>query len=177
MVGLIAVGVVVAVVLVRRRVDRRVLGGAAAAVAVGGGWWLADYSEDHRFRDAGLFLDSANEFFRDVSDSRVGLFGSNESYPLFGVDLSNDVTTDADDPEGEEMPVEECRRRRAEMGNTFDYVVLTAYGFGRGEFPAEAWIAEDPAARLKLRDGVTSVWRIAGPLDPSGGLDAAPLLP
>ena len=134
-----------------------------AAVAVG--WPLQAVHEDGRYAGAGLPpSDVVVTAVRDVSGERVGLFGSVETYPLFGPDLSNDVEMGSPPPPGPGTP---CARWRAHLGDRYDVVVISPYGLLPLAVPPPEVFDGDPAAHLLVRDGVHAAYRLDGPLDPT----------
>ena len=137
---------------------------ALAGVALVGFWIAQRYYVEHRYVAAGLREDRVNEFFRDVHDARVVVFGSDESYPMFGLDLSNRVGR------GDQPPVDvgtdPCRGWRSSLADRADYVVMSVYAFGYFEKPPDAVIADDPAAHLVLDDGNNQIYRITGAFSP-----------
>jgi hypothetical protein len=148
-----------------------VTGTAVAAVALVtvawvGGWFVQERYLDRRYAAAGLPLDGANAVFRDVRDGRVAVFGTEELYPMFGLDLSNRAGKQPA-PSGA-TDGELCAGwRRVLNDGQYDYIVmghqpLTDVG------PAEAWIESDAAVTQVLRDRDAVVYRVTGPLDPDG---------
>ena len=143
-------------------------GAGVAVVAVAllvGGWPLQRAHLERRYVDAGLHMDAVHRHFRSVRDARVAVLGTDETYPMFGLDLSNRVRR-ADEAGWDDG--DPCTAWRRLLGDRYDHVVLTRFGFGYYPRPEEAVIATDPAAHLVLRDGESSVYRIDGALDPAG---------
>ncbi len=173
LVGAALVAVALALVA-RRRVPRVLRVGRVGRVAlvvvlvvVAGiaGWPLQDAAEDRRYRAAGLPpTDAIPSALRHVRGERVGLFGSVETYPLFGPDLSNDVEVGTAPPFG---PGSDCARWRAHLGDRYDVVVVSRWGFLPLAVPSPAVFAGDPAARLVAGHGDRTVYRLDGPLDPA----------
>lgn len=169
--GVIAgLAVIVAVVIVTRgrwRPTVRVAVPALAAVVVVGvvgGWFVQRHYLDHRYVDAELRLDAVNASFRDVSDERVAVFGTVEVYPMFGLDLSNEVTQGgAADANRAGNP---CRLFEGVRDGRYGYVVLTQFGVVFPSRPPEEWFLEDANATEIVRDGESVVYRIDGPLHP-----------
>ena len=161
--------VIAAVVLAATRMPRRaatlVVGGVAlAAACLGAGWFVQRHYFQTRYVNAGLPYDRINAWFRHVHGARVALAGSEHFYPLFGLDLSNRVSR-AVGPVHGSAPAR-CRAWRRSLAG-FDYLVL-AHELYSTDVPVDAWISTDPAARLLLRDGTASVYRLRRPLDPAG---------
>ncbi len=147
---------------------RSVAVAAVAFVVVGwvGGWFVQERYLDRRYADAGLPLDGANALFRDVRDERVAVFGTEELYPMFGLDLSNRAGKQPAPSGATDGELCEGWRRVLNDGD-YDYIVmghqpLTDLG------PAEAWIESDAAVTQVLRDRESVVYRVTGPLDPDG---------
>jgi hypothetical protein len=137
---------------------------AVIAVAVLAGWFVQRDYLDQRYVDAGLPNDNTNESFRDVHDARVASIARDHFYPLFGLDLSNDVELVEGPRSGSD--VERCRAWRR-MLDGYDFVVLGSDPFAP-QRPDPAWIADDPAVSVALVDGDETVYRVRGPLDPRG---------
>ncbi|HEV3226429.1 MAG TPA: hypothetical protein VGZ52_06335, partial [Acidimicrobiales bacterium] len=157
--ALVALGVVVAR-------SRRAPVLALGALVVVAGFWFAQRSYEHRrYVAAGLENDAVNAYFRGVHRAKVVVFGSDELYPFFGADLTNRVRR------GDIPPLvvgnDACRRWRAELGSSADYVVLMQVRFGYFESPPVDVIADDPAARLVLAANGNAVYRVSGALDPT----------
>lgn len=164
---LVGAGVAAAVVVARRTTS--LPGPALAAVvlllAVVAGGPLEAASEDGRYVDAGLPpTDVVPSALRDVGDARVVVFGTVETYPLFGLDLSNDVEIGTAPPPG---PGSSCARWRAHLGHRYDIVVISAWGFVPLPVPPPDVFAGDPAATALARDGAHVVHRLTASLDPT----------
>ena len=153
--------------LVARTVGPQRTAAAALLVglAVGGGWPAQRHYLSRRYVDAGLHMDEVHDYFRGVRDARVAVFGTDETLPMFGLDLSNEVRR-GDEPGFEEGP-DPCRSWRRELGGRFDYIVLTRFGFSLYLSPPEDVIASDPAATEVVRQGDSVAYRLDGPLDPA----------
>jgi hypothetical protein len=171
---LAGVAVIAGVMLVtRRRPTWRVAFPAVAAVVlvgVVGGWFVQRHYLERRYVDAGLRLDAVNAAFRDVSDEQVAVFGTVEVYPMFGVDLSNEVTQGgAANTDGSGDP---CREFAGVRAGRYRFVVLTQFGVVFAARPPEDWFLGDPNATEIVRDGESLVYRLDGPLDPVACADA-----
>jgi hypothetical protein len=168
---LTGIGVIVAAVLlvrwrdylVRQRVIM-VTSAVAVAVIVAVGWPVQRHFLRHRYVDANLPIDGIDTALRDVHDSDVIVFGTVETYPMLGLDLSNRVvvgqgpSTDPDrDP---------CRQWADVREGHYRYVVLTQLGALIRVSPPEDWFADDPAATELVRKGNNALYRIDGPLHP-----------
>jgi hypothetical protein len=138
---------------------------AAAGIVVVAGWFatVAHY-EDRRYVDADLHADALNAWFRDVHDADVAVLGTDETMPMFGLDLSNRVRR-ADDPPPSELTCEGWRRALTD----YDYVVVTERGFSLYYTPAPDVLGTDPGARIVLDDDTGTIYAVDD-LDP----DACP---
>lgn len=72
-------------------------------------------------------MDAVHEHFRTVSGSRVAVLGTDETYPMFGLDLSNRVRR-ADEAGWDDG--DPCVAWRRLLADRFHHVVLTQFGFG-----------------------------------------------
>ena len=159
----------VAVIGAALAIRSRVAVGAVAVLAVVVAVPLLEHRYlDGRYVDAGLVGDEVNEHLRDVRDQRVGVLGTDETLPMFGLDLSNHVEIAADPlepPRGDA-----CTWWRTRLADRYDVVVLygESYGFGLYYRPPVELLTSDDAVTVALRDRDTYVLRIAsGGLDPS----------
>jgi hypothetical protein len=146
-------GAVVAVRLAGRW--QRVVGACVAIASVLAWLVIAHAYEDARYAHGGLHGGRAIELFRHVSNARVAVLGTDETLPMFGLDLSNRVRR-ADDPP---PSTGDCAGWRRHL-STYDYVYLTRFGFSVYRLPERAVLDRDPGARLVRRDGDTSVYAI-----------------
>lgn len=162
-IAVVAVAAVAMYLCVRLR--RAAVAGAFAVLAMAGWWTAQRYELDHRYVAAGLDLDAVDVYFRDVHNARVVVFGTDETLPLFGLDLSNRVAR-GDVPAIDATP-NPCGAWRARLDGAADYVVVTAPHFGYFVIPPDETLAGDPSAAVVLRDGATVVYRITGALDSS----------
>jgi hypothetical protein len=192
--ALIAVLIPAGLLFVRTR-------GAARGIVVGGFAALAllvlaiGYPlQRHYLRDRfdassevpGLHLDSAYQWARDKSHSRIGLAGTTAgflSYGFYGTDLSNHVIYLGEKgPHGAYNAIPTCTAFRAAVNAAdLDYLVTTPFlnfiHTGDPIFSPEAtWLRGDPAATPIKHDGPTTIWKLTGALDPSAcGPANAPL--
>jgi 4-amino-4-deoxy-L-arabinose transferase-like glycosyltransferase len=168
--GVLAGVAVIAVVVIAARgrwpTIRIAVPALAAVVVVGvvGGWFVQRHYLEHRYVDAGLRLDAVNASFRDVGDERVAVFGTVEVYPMFGLDLSNEVTQGGAARTGRSP--DPCREFADVRAGRYRYVVLTQFGVVFPSRPPEDWFLGDPNATEIVRDGESLVYRLDGPLDP-----------
>ena len=163
--GLLVVGVGAVLLFapeVASRSVTKVTAGVALVALIGGGWLLQRSYFDHRYVDAGLPHDAANELFNGRHDERIAVLGTEHFYPFFGNDLSNRVSRELGPERGSEGA--RCRSWRRILAG-YDFIVLGHQAFSPN-VPADEWIAPDPAATVVLRDADTTVYRLDGDLDP-----------
>ncbi|CAN5860158.1 hypothetical protein BH23ACT2_BH23ACT2_30090 [soil metagenome] len=166
----VALAAAVGLVVVARRMGGWAPGRVAVAAAVVlalfvvAGWPMQRAYSERRYLAADIpATDAIPAAFREVSNARVVLYGSHETYPLFGLDLSNEVELGAQPPPG---PGSTCERWRRHLGDRYDYVVLTEFGVTPPPPPPPDVLATDPAARPIVDEGVHVVYRVNGSLDP-----------
>lgn len=137
-----------------------------ALVLATAGWPTQRLSLERRYVKAGVPpTDLIPRFFRDVRRSRVVLFGSVESYPLFGIDQSNRVRLGRAPLVRD--PADTCRAWRTKLGGRFDYiVVISGFGFGAFTRPPTDVLTTDPAVTVRVRSGGDVVYQLRGPLHP-----------
>ncbi len=137
-------------------------------------------------RIPGMDLDSAYRWARNVSGAHIGLAGTTAGfleYGFFGTDLTNRVVyLGQKGPHGSYEPIPTCAAFRAAVNDAdLDYLVTSPFlNFLRPGSPITSpearWLRGEPAVRPLLHEGKVTVWRVRGPLDPSGcGLRNAPL--
>lgn len=169
-VPLAVVALVIVVVAARAVVAGRVrpapLLVCGALILAAGGWTVQRHYGDHRYVDAGVPpTDLVPRFFRDVHDARVVLFGSVESYPLFGTDLSNRVRLGR--AVRVRAPADLCRAWRSALGDHFDYIVtISGFGFGSVVHPPTEVIASDPAVTVKVQTRGNVIYQVRGRMHP-----------
>jgi hypothetical protein len=164
--AVLVVGAIVVTGRYRPPAPRFALMGTALGVVLlfGGGWFVQRHYLDHRYVHAGHRLDDTYLVFRDVGDERVAVFGESEIYPLFGLDLSNRVTT-LSGPVADATP-RRCRAWHATLSDgRYRYLVVTANRLLVERSP-QPWVAGDRAVTVVVRDGDTVVYEIEGTLDP-----------
>ncbi len=147
------------------------------------------YLEDRFGPDSevpGLHLDSAYQWARDRSDTRIGLAGTTAGflgYGLYGTDLSNRVIYLGEKgPHGAYNAIPTCAAFRTAVNRAgLDYLVTTPFlnFLHTGEpvpSPESSWLRGDSAAIPIRHDGPTTIWKLRGELDASGcGAANAPL--
>ncbi len=144
----------------RRGRARRVVVSLAPVVLVVGGWLAQDAYLRNRYVDAGVPNDAINEYFRSVRGSRVAVFGTDDTYPMFGLDLSNDVRRGDDPPF--DPGTDPCQTWRTRLGGS-DYVAIAGSPDALGFYPAPpVEVFDDPAAELVFADRDDLVYRLEG---------------
>ncbi len=134
----------------------------------------------------GLHLDSAYQWARDKSDTRIGLAGTTAGflgYGFFGTDLSNRVLyLGKRGPHGAFNAIPTCSAFRTAVNEAnLDYLVTSPFlNFLHTSSPVPSpeatWLRGDPAVQPIKRDDDITVWRVQAKLDPSAcGPANAPL--
>jgi hypothetical protein len=134
----------------------------------------------------GLHLESAYQWARDKSNTRIGLAGTTAgflSYGFYGTDLSNYVIYLGEKgPHGAYNAIPTCAAfRNAVNAADLDYLVTTPFlNFIHTSNPIPSpeatWLRGDKAAVPIRHDGPTTIWKLTGKLDASGcGSANAPL--
>ncbi len=175
-------GALAAAVIARvdRRVPRSLLAAGLAGVlvlGVAGGYAVQRHYLRERYASDPL------AFARNVSDARIAVVGSIQTYPLYGNTLSNRVEQVAHiGPHGAFERVRGCRAWRSALAaGHYDYVVTTPplipyspegliFGpaYDRKASPEAGWTRTDPAARELSRSGKITVFRLRGTPNPNG---------
>jgi hypothetical protein len=137
----------------------------AGAVVVGG-FVLQEAYLQRRYADAGDLY----EWARDEKDERIAVAGLylNLQYPFYGTDLSNHVQYVGEQHAyGDWGPINDCASWREAL-NAGRYTYVMPGPSTRDIEPREeVWTRTDPAASLVMRDGMSSLYRLDGDLDPS----------
>jgi hypothetical protein len=174
---LVGVGVVVVVALLiwgpRPHVTLRTAGVVLVVVLglVGvAGWPLQRHYFGQRYVHADLPGDAVDNYFRSVRDSDVIVFGTLETYPMDGIDLSNRITVgQGPTTKPDEDP---CLQWPDVVAGKYRYVVYVSLPRGKSVLypvtPPREWFTEDPAAKRVFRDGGSVVYRVNGSLHPDG---------
>jgi len=138
---------------------------ALCAAVLIGGWFAQRHYFEHRYIDIGVPNDALDEYFRGVHGARVAVLGTDDTYPMFGLDLSNDVRR-ADDPPFD-LSGDVCATWRRELAG-YDYVAIapTPVSFSPMPKPPPDVFA-DPSATEVLHNGDTTVYHLSRPLDPA----------
>jgi hypothetical protein len=181
--GYVALGLVVALAVVVAVVAAAALAGSArawpagsalrvgamavaAAGVIGLAWPIEQHFLDRRYVAAGLESDVVNSYFRRVRDASVAVYGT-ATYPMFGLDLSNEVVQ-IEVPRDGSTDGEQCRRTLLELQDGYSYVVLTPItGIAAlaAVRPSDEWFAGDPTVTEVVRDGDSVVLRLDGAPD------------
>jgi hypothetical protein len=135
--------------------------GAAVVVAVLLAVWpLERHARSNWYVDAGLPLDAVNAALHDERDTHIAFFGTTESYPFYGRDLSNRVTRPAGP--GPDATGAQCREWVTRLRG-FTYVVVAHQPFAY-EGPPDEFFAPEPGAVRVAGDGEGGVYRLDAPL-------------
>jgi hypothetical protein len=145
-----------------------------SAVAVGIGYPVQRHYLEHRYADPSFTTPGLNAAFawaQDISDARIATT-STRQYPLYGRDLSNEVTyIGIEQPHGGFTAPTTCPqwRRLLNEGN-YTYVITTRDRTepGKPTYPATARWTEAPGATVVLQKPPTMIFKLRTPLDPSG---------
>ncbi|HMG27970.1 MAG TPA: hypothetical protein VKH36_14290 [Acidimicrobiia bacterium] len=127
------------------------------------------YLED-RYVGAGLPGDAIDEYFRGIRDSDVIVFGTLETYPMDGLDLSNRITVGQGPTT--KFDADPCRQWPEIVAGKYRYVVFATIPRGQSVLypvtPPREWFTADSASRQVFRDRASAVYRIDGQLHPPG---------
>jgi hypothetical protein len=146
--------------------------GVVAVVAVG--YPVQRHYLERRYSDpsfAAPGLNAAFKWAQGITDARIATT-STRQYPLYGRDLSNHVDYIGEkQPHGGFTAPTTCRRWR-ELLNAghYDYVVTTRDRIepGKPPYPPTARWTQAPNATVVLRKPPTVLYKLTGPLPPSG---------
>jgi hypothetical protein len=143
-----------------------------AAIALG--YPIQRHYLEHRYADPSFTTPGLNAAFawaQDITDARIATT-STRQYPLYGRDLSNEVTYIGNEqPHGGFTAPTTCAdwRRLLNQGN-YTYVVTSRDRIEQGKptYPATARWTEAPGAKVVLQKPPTMIFELRTPLDPSG---------
>jgi hypothetical protein len=135
-----------------------------------GGWFVQREYFRGRYVRAGLSQDAIQTSFHGVRNASVAVLGDPEIYPMFGVDLSNRVTTPTGPTEGDDASL--CRHWKQLLSDRYRYVVL-GHVFIFAFVPPQGWFVNDPAAVTVVRGRDYAVFRLDRSLDPTRCSNAA----
>jgi hypothetical protein len=183
LIGIVFIGVpVLLTVLARRSGALAAAAGVAVAIAVAAiGWERHDDYFAHRYDRAEDFrfqLDEAVRWAKPTSNLRIavaGTSGAYNQYGFYGDDLTNYVQyVGRHLPEADFRTITSCRPfREAVNSGHYDYLITTP-GLDLNNpatarpSPEGGWVHGDPALQKVLESGRVTVFRINGPLTPSG---------
>jgi hypothetical protein len=144
----------------------------AAAIALG--YPIQRHYLERRYADPSFTTPGLNAAFawaQHITDARIATT-STRQYPLYGRDLSNEVTYIGNEqPHGGFTAPTTCPqwRRLLNEGN-YEYVVASRDRIepGKPTYPATARWTEAPGATVVLRKPPTIIFKLRTPLDPSG---------
>jgi hypothetical protein len=156
----------------RGRLALAALVGLAAAIALG--YPVQRYYLEHRYADPSfttLGLNATFKWAQGITDARIATT-STRQYPLYGRDLTNEVDFIGEEqPHGGFTAPANCPvwRHLLNQGD-YDYVVTSRDRIepGKPTYPATASWTAGPGATVILRKPPTVVYKLRGPLAPSG---------
>jgi hypothetical protein len=183
LIGIVLIGAPVAVALLARR--GALLAGTAGAVlaliVAGIGWAKQDDYFAHRYErpeDFRFQLDEAVRWAKPTSGLRIGVAGTSgayNQYGFYGDAVHNHVQYIGRHlPEADFRAIESCPPfRQAVNDGDYDYLITTPTldlnnPATARPAPERGWVSGDPAAQEVLHSGRVAVFRINGPLSPSG---------
>lgn len=123
-------------------------------------------------------MSSAYVWARGVKDAHIGVVGTTAGfyqYGLYGADLSNEVTyIGQKGPHSVLNPVPDCRQFRESVDAVhLDYLVTSPFlNFLNAAEPVDSpearWLRGSPDVEAVETEGLVTVWRVNGGLDPAG---------
>jgi hypothetical protein len=129
---------------------------------------------ENRYADPGFTTPGLNAAFawaQDITDARIATT-STRQYPLYGRDLSNEVTyIGTEQPHGGFTSPTTCRTWRHLLNaGHYTYVVTTRDRIepAKPPYPPSARWTEAPGAKMVLQKPPTMIFKLRTPLDPSG---------
>jgi hypothetical protein len=149
------------------------IGLALMGVVLAAGYAVQRTYLEHRYADPSFTTPGLNAAFawaQGITDARIATT-STRQYPLYGRDLSNEVTyIGTERPHGGFIAPTTCSqwRRLLNEGN-YDYVVTSRDRIepGKPTYPATARWTAAPGATVVLRKPPTVIYKLRTPLDPS----------
>ncbi len=139
------------------------------------------YLKDRYGPDSGLpgqEMSSAYLWARGVSDAHIGIVGTTAAfyqYGLYGTDLSNEVAYIGEKgAHGAFNPIPDCRQfREAVDAAHLEYLVTSPFlNFLNASEPVASpeagWLRGSPSVAAVDTEGLVTVWRVSGGLDPAG---------
>jgi hypothetical protein len=183
LIGIVVIGAPVGLALLARR-DAWMAGvaGAILAIAIAAvGWAKQDDYFAHRYdrpEDFRFQLDKAVAWAKPTSGLRIGVAGTSgayNQYGFYGDDVDNYVQyVGRHLPEADFRAIETCAAfRQAVNDGDYDYLITTPEldlndPATASPSPERGWVRNDPALEEVLHAARVSVFRINGPLTPSG---------
>ena len=183
LIGIVLIAVPVGIALYARRNPIMAgTGGAAIAIAIAAtGWAKQDDYFAHRYErpeDFRFQLDEAVRWANPTSGLRIGVAGTSGAYDQYG--FYGDAVDNHVQYVGRHLPaadfqaIESCPAfREAVNEGDYDYLVTTPEldlndPSTASPSPERGWVSGDPAVEEILRSGRVAVFRVRGPLMPSG---------
>jgi hypothetical protein len=146
---------------------------AVVLVAIAIGYPAQRHYLEHRYADPSFTTPGLNAAFKwsqGIADARIATT-STRQYPLYGRDLSNEVTyLGIEQPHGGFTAPTTCRQwRRLVNEGDYDYVVASRDRIepGKPTYPPTARWTKAPGATVVLREPPTIVFKLRTPLNPS----------
>jgi hypothetical protein len=183
LIGIVLIGAPVGLTLLARRsVLLAGTAGVVLAIAIAAvGWARQDDYFAHRYDRAEDFrfqLDKAVAWAKPISGLRIGVAGTSgayNQYGFYGDAVDNYVQyVGRHLPEADFQAIETCAAfRQAVNDGDFDYLITTPEldlnnPATASPSPERGWVRDDPAVEEILHSGRVSVFRVNGPLTPSG---------
>lgn len=146
--------------------------GLGAAIAIG--YPIQRHYLERRYADPSFTTPGLNAAFawaQGITNARIATT-STRQYPLYGRDLSNEVTyVGEEQPHGGFTAPTNCRAWRRLLNNgNYTYVVTSRDRIepGKPPYPPTSRWTNAPGATVVLRKPPTVVYKLKGPLAPSG---------
>jgi hypothetical protein len=143
------------------------------AVAIAIGYPIQRHYLEHRYADPSFTTPGLNAAFawaQGITDARIATT-STRQYPLYGRDLSNEVTyIGTEQPHGGFTAPTTCPRWRHLLNaGHYSYVITTRDRIepNKPPYPATARWTKAPGASVVLRKPPTVIYKLRTPLDPS----------
>lgn len=147
-----------------------IAGAAAAVVLVGSaGWLLQRHYLENRYADSRHPNEPLQRPFADITDTPVDVLGTDESYAMFGPDLSNEVTVHNERLKLEARdPARPCEYWRRTVHPGAGYIAVANDWVYRPitREHRDEWFESDPATTVLDEDGEFSLYFHDAALDP-----------
>jgi hypothetical protein len=183
LIGIVMIGGPIGLALLAKR-DPYIAGAAGAVLALAiaaVGWTKQDDYFTHRYsrtEDFRFQLDKAVSWAKPTSGLRIGVAGTSgayNQYGFYGDDVDNYVQyVGRHLPEADFRAIETCPAfRQAVNDGDYDYLITTPKldlnnPAMASPSPERGWVKNDPALGEVLHSSRVSVFRVNGPLTPSG---------